>query len=346
MPSFPFGPDLSILRRLQAQAQQLEALARRHPEFEAVSADFRQASVELQQELDAYRQSRDEWEWFFEHSLDLFAVASFDGHFKRINGAFERCLGYSRDELLATPFLEFVHPDDREPTRAVLQQLGAGQDVIRFENRYRHREGRWRWLEWTCPAPAAGSSCLYAIARDISDTKLSDAERLYRAQHDALTGLGNRALFEEALGKAIARTERNPSNRVALLLLDLDGFRKVNESSGYGIGDALLKTVAGRLASCHRLGDVCCRLGGDEFALLVEGSESVEIGRLAQRLLQLVAQPAEISGLRIEITASVGAALFPEHALDAASLLREANAALQQARQGGPGRFQLGALPG
>lgn len=334
--------DLTILKRLQQHAHQLEMYTGRVPDLQALRHQLLQSSDQLGDELQRLRQLQDEWAWFFEHSSDLFAIASLEGHFERLNTAFERSLGYSREHLLATPYLDLIHPDDLDAARAEMAALATGRDTICLELRFRHHDGRWRWLEWTCPAPSAGSSRVYAIARDISERKLSPEERLYRAEHDELTGLGNRALFDQALAKAIARTERNPGNQVALLLLELDGLRAINDSHGHGVGDAVLKTVASRLAICHRQGDVSCRIGGDQFALLVEGSTATEVGRLAQRLLQFVEQPVEVGGLQLRLRCSVGGAVFPEHAHDAPSLLNQAALALQQARTAGLGEAQLG----
>lgn len=334
--------DLSILKRLQQHAQQLESPAGGLPDLKTIRYDLLEASDRLSAELMRLHAIQDEWNWFFEHSSDMFAVASLDGYFTRVNAAFERVLGYSREQLLQAPFLDFVHPDDVESTRQELSGLAKGRDTICFENRYRHRDGRWHWLEWTCPAATAGSDRVYAIARDISEHKLSPQERLYRAEHDELTGLGNRALFDQALAKAIARTERNPGNQVALLLLDLDHLHAINERHGHGVGDAVLKTIASRLAACHRQGDLSCRIGGDEFALLLEGSTEIEIGRAAERVLQFVAEPVEVGGLELRLSGNIGCAVFPEHAHDANSLLRHAGEALGLAKSSGPGKAQFG----
>src|SRR5438034_7370362 len=116
-----------------------------------------------------------------ELSLDLFVTATFEGCFTRVNPAWTRTLGHSEDELLARPFLDFVHPDDREPTIAeAARQTEAGEDVLRFENRYRHKDGSYRWLEWTS-RPDAKNRQLIAVARDITERKLLEqADRDYK----------------------------------------------------------------------------------------------------------------------------------------------------------------------
>jgi PAS domain S-box-containing protein len=114
----------------------------------------------------------------------MMCVAGFDGYFKRVNPAFERILGYSSDELLSRPFLEFVHPDDRESTERVVKKLAEGGDVIHFDNRYRCKDGTYKWLSWSTPAPRTGDELLYAVARDITEKRKVE-EDLRRAMKAA-----------------------------------------------------------------------------------------------------------------------------------------------------------------
>ena len=136
-----------------------------------VSAVMRDLSEQKQAEADRDR--------FFNNSLSLLCVADMSGYFHRLNPAWERLLGYTQEELCSQPFLDFIHPDDREPTLTEMEKLGHGVDVVSFENRYRCRDGSYRWLEWSCPAPAPGESTLFASARDV--TKRKQAEELAKA---------------------------------------------------------------------------------------------------------------------------------------------------------------------
>ena len=132
---------------------------------------------------------------FFDLALDLCCIATLDGYFKRVNRSFTNVLGYSTEELLATPFLELVHPEDHEATLGEVQRLSQGDDTVYFENRYRHKNGNWVWLSWTCPAPRTGSLLLYAVARDI--TKQKEAERGLRIRDSILTSMQNGLLITD-----------------------------------------------------------------------------------------------------------------------------------------------------
>ena len=132
-------------------------------------ADLNQQLLEAQQRQ---LQTQDERDRIFTNSLDLQCVAGLDGYFKRVNPVFSKVLGHSEEEILCTPFIQFVHPDDRAATRRALEQLSDGGDVVQFENRYRCRDGSYRWLAWNTPAPQPDDQLLYAVARDITDRKV------------------------------------------------------------------------------------------------------------------------------------------------------------------------------
>jgi diguanylate cyclase (GGDEF)-like protein/PAS domain S-box-containing protein len=279
------------------------------------------------------------WEWFFENSIDLLCVCSLDGRFKRVNRAFEQTLGYTRDELLAKPVWDFIHPDDIERTRHEAASLASGVDSVNFENRYRHRDGSWRWLLWNCPAARDDDDRVHAVARDITVERRSEQEILLNAQHDLLTGLGNRALFDQALTLAMARVERAASREVALLRLDLDGCRAINEVWGERAGDHVRQVIAGRLGAKLRRIDVACRLGGDEFALIVEGFAPIQLEPLATKILKLVGEKVEWSEEALQVSGSIGFVTYPEPARNVADLLALADAAMYAARQAGANQY-------
>lgn len=134
---------------------------------------------------------------FFEVSLDMLCVAGTDGFFKRVSPSLSTTLGYQADELLERPFVEFVHADDREKTLVALDQLKSGLDVIQFENRYRHKDGTWRWLSWTCPAPEADGR-LYAVGRDVTSQRNLGQE--LRIRDSILSSIQHGLLITDALG--------------------------------------------------------------------------------------------------------------------------------------------------
>ncbi len=229
------------------------------------------------------------FEYFFEISIDMFCIAGVDGFFKRVSPAFERTLGFTEAELLARPFLEFVHPDDRERTLAEVNLLDNGVHAVYFENRYRCRDGSWKWLAWTCPAATPGDGYLYAIARDITDMKLQQTQLVHLARYDSLTGLNNRAVFLDEVARAVAMSRRSGAV-IAVLLLDLDGLKPVNDELGHNAGDAVLCEIAARLGENTRKSDMVARMGGDEFAILLQGGPmNAEV--VARRILKAVARP-------------------------------------------------------
>lgn len=320
--------DLVMLALLHAQMGRLEVLKRLIEEL----ASERQ---ELNLNLNLYREVKAAWDWFFDHSLDMQCITTTDGHFKRVNQAFTDTLGFSQEAFLAHPSTYFIHPDDIEKTLAMQQTIIEGVNCVNFENRYRDSNGKWHWLSWRCPATTSKNQFLYAIARDVTESKRTEAETLFRALHDPLTGLSNRSAFEQELTSAFARMERNPANQVALLMIDLDGFKNVNDTYGHPAGDEALKQVSSRFASIQRAGDLVCRLGGDEFAWLAEGMTPVETEPLAQRLVQSVEQPINLGTTSVKISCSIGIATSPGTANSAKSLIAQADAAMYQAKKSG-----------
>jgi diguanylate cyclase (GGDEF)-like protein/PAS domain S-box-containing protein len=285
------------------------------------------------------RQQVERWEWFFENSVDILCICGYDGHFHRINRAFERAVGCPREQLLAQPLWDLIHPDDIERTRHEIMSVASGVDTINFENRLRHADGSWRWLSWNCPGARKGDYSFHALGRDITGEKRSAQEILYLAQHDPLTGLGNRALFEQSLALAMARVERTASHEVALMLLDLDGFKLINDHHGHGAGDHVLKVVAQRLRDQLRRIDVACRLGGDEFALIVEGCVPIQLERIANKVLKLVGEEVSWSQEPLQISGSLGYVTFPQPARNVGDMMSLADAAMYAAKQAGKNRF-------
>lgn len=179
------------------------------------------------------------------------------------------------------------------------------------------------------------------IFRDVSETVAMATRMTHLAQHDFLTGLPNRVLLMDRLSQAMAQARRNSTN-AALLFVDLDRFKQVNDSLGHEAGDALLKTIAGRLKASVREIDTVCRQGGDEFVVLlgaVHGRQDVQ--QVAEKILALCTQPCTVSGHEVHVGASIGISLFPDDGSDAEALTRNADAAMYHAKQLGRQNFQF-----
>lgn len=283
----------------------------------------------LQAELARLREANREWEYFFLHGPAMQCVIGLDGRVGKINLAFEDALGYSEREFVALPIDAVVHPDDIDTVIGNIANNLSGSQSIDFEMRMRPKGApSYRWYAWTCPGKAESTHNFHAIVRDITDLKHAAAALLHRAQHDPLTGLANRAMFDATLSGALARAERDPRLAVGLLLIDLDGFKSVNDLHGHAAGDAVLRCVSARLAAYCRKGDTACRLGGDEFAVIVEGNGPLALGEMGRKLVAQVGQPIQFGDTRLEVGCSIGVSFYPALAHDGASLLEQADKAM------------------
>jgi diguanylate cyclase (GGDEF)-like protein/PAS domain S-box-containing protein len=326
---------------LRVEARRYEALENRLAELHEEQSRLLDATRDMAGTLDQLRGAMREWEWFFEHSLEMMCIAGMDGRFRRVNPAFSSVLGYSEAELVSRPFFDFIHPEDQERTMEQLHALGSGSDCINFENRYRDRDGEWHWLEWRVPALTPGARNLYAIARDVTHQKAMESELLHRARHDALTGLLNRAAFEDGLAEAVLRSHRYPRHELALFLVDLDGFKQVNDTRGHQAGDLLLRKVGARLRRIARDCEMVSRIGGDEFALLIEGAADLQVESLAQRIGEATLVPDELGDEETGIGCCVGISILPRHADDSDTLFSQADQALYSAKREGKGGFRV-----
>jgi diguanylate cyclase (GGDEF)-like protein/PAS domain S-box-containing protein len=279
----------------------------------------------------------------FELSLDMICIAGFDGRFKRVNPSFERCLGYRPEELIDRPFLDFVHPDDRELTEREAAAIPDGHGTVQFRNRYLDKDGETHWLEWMS-APMEAEGLIYAIARDITDRRALEQELERLSQHDPLTGLFNRRRFEEDLRRQLAYTRRYGKGG-ALLMVDLDRFKQINDELGHAAGDKALCHLGQLLSDNLRASDLVARdvdpmvarLGGDEFVALLPEADAVGAEAAAGRLAAAIgAAPIRVDDHEIELRVSIGVATFDEHGIPGEQdLLAAADRAMYVAKASG-----------
>jgi len=261
---------------------------------------------------------------------------------------FKRMLGFREDELSANPdsWLKRVHPDDRERLSGDLQRHLEGRSPhLEIEHRIRHADGSWRWmlLRGTAFRDEAGKSTRIAGSlTDITERKETEEKLLHDALHDALTGLPNRSLFMDRLRQAMAFQERRPEMRFAVLFLDVDRFKNINESLGHGMGDRLLISVSKRLLKCVRPGDTVARLGGDEFGILLEDYGIPEEPALcAERIRAELAPAHDLGGVEVFSTGSIGIAVAVRGYARPEELLRDADTAMYRAKQLGRARHAV-----
>jgi diguanylate cyclase (GGDEF)-like protein/PAS domain S-box-containing protein len=271
----------------------------------------------------------------FEMTSDLLATISLEGRFTLLNPAWEQLLGWTREELRERPIRQLVHPEDVEQALgAILDRDGGTGEIENVTTRYQHRDGSWRWLLWS--ARRDGDSW-YAAGKDVTDRVWLERQAL----HDPLTGLPNRLLLMDRARQALARLHRSDTV-VALLFIDLDKFKAVNDNLGHEVGDALLRSVSGRLAELMRDSDTVARLGGDEFVILAEEIEGDgEAVALAERVLDALDRPFSLGSADVSILASVGIAVSRRPDADPEAMLREADVAMYRAKDGGGRRLEL-----
>jgi len=226
---------------------------------------------------------------FFDLSRDMLCTANMDGYFVELNDAWTQALGYELDELRAVPFVERVHPEDRERTEAEAAGLFEGAETLSFENRYLAQDGTWHWLRWSSQL-SPDESLIYARAADITEIKQIEAEReelldqvREMARRDALTGLPNRRALEEQLPQAMARARRRSSS-LCVAILDIDHFKDYNDTYGHLAGDEVLRACAKAWDSALRGEDTIARFGGEEFLVLLPDTPPEEAGEIVERL--------------------------------------------------------------
>jgi diguanylate cyclase (GGDEF)-like protein/PAS domain S-box-containing protein len=256
--------------------------------------------------------------------------------------------GGPNEESDVTPeeLRQFVHPDDLGPLLARLQDAIRGATpVYEAEFRIRHRDGQWVWIRGrgrVVERDAAGRALrLVGTDADISREKAAEEQLRQRAEIDALTGLPNRALFNDRLAGAIERARRNDVS-LALLFVDVDHFKSVNDSGGHEAGDALLKIAAERLVASVRSVDTVARLAGDEFTVILEGLlDPGDAEAVATKLLEALRTPMRVGDALRHVSISIGLAFLEPGESDPASLLRRADEALYEAKRSGRDRYAM-----
>jgi diguanylate cyclase (GGDEF)-like protein/PAS domain S-box-containing protein len=282
-----------------------------------------------------------------QHSSDVITIMDANSVVLFVSPSVERVLGYTPDELEGRPLLEVLHPDHVARGREALSSAGRpapGSPTEPAEYRVRHRDGRWIDVESVATNlmddPAIGG--IIVNTRDVSERKLLEQQLKYQAFHDPLTGLANRQLFLDRVAHALVRSRRRGSecNPLAVLFLDLDNFKTVNDSLGHIAGDRLLMSASVRIVGCVRTSDTVARLGGDEFAVLLEdavGDGSAMV--VADRITAAMREPFTVEGKEVFVTASVGIAMGGETG-PASELLRNADMAMYTAKAMGKGRVE------
>ena len=288
----------------------------------------------------ALRASEERFRALVQNASDLIAILESDGTVRYESPSHRRVLGHAPEQLLGKSFLDLVHPEDRARVGDALRGLiDQPDEIVSLEYRRRHKDGDWRFLESTVSNllghPAVAGMVLNS--HDITDRKQAEERLLHDALHDELTGLPNRTLFMDRLTHAMERSRREPGTWTAVLFLDIDRFKIVNDSLGHLVGDELLIQIADTLSSALRPSDTIARIGGDEFAILLEGTKSLlDAEHVAQRIHERLTAPINLHGHEVFLTASIGIAVQTPEYEKPEELLRDADTAMYRAKGQGP----------
>jgi diguanylate cyclase (GGDEF)-like protein/PAS domain S-box-containing protein len=307
---------LLVMARMSGLVQNLSSALRRHEEAER-----------------RRRQSEARFGSLVEHSSDIVMVMDRAGEIIYQSPSVSRALGYARDGLIRRRFIDLIHDHDREAAVTLIAEAAhrASSEPACIQFRCEHHDGSWRHVETTLTNllddPTVGGIVLNA--RDVTEQVTLQTQLTHQAFHDPLTGLANRSLFHDRVEHALQRRSIL-DHSVAVLFLDVDNFKRVNDSLGHSAGDELLVQFADRLRGCIRSGDTAARLGGDEFAVLLDEPEDAET--VAARLQDLLTVAFLVATTEVFLTVSIGISVSDGTTADPDELLRNADAAMYAAK--------------
>jgi diguanylate cyclase (GGDEF)-like protein/PAS domain S-box-containing protein len=297
----------------------------------------------IRREHDRVQDAETRLRTFLDQANDLIFSLTPEGLFLYTNLAWQKTLGYSAEEATRKTIADVIDPAIRAKYLVEMRKAANGEQTEPLEGRLVTRNGDMVDVEGTitCSSNDRQDKVLWAICRDVTARKRVQEQLYHMAHHDLLTGLPNRLFFADRLRQAQALARRQKQH-CAVLFLDLDRFKIINDTLGHAVGDQMLQEAARRLRTCVREIDTVARLGGDEFAIvLVNLQESSDAEQVAGKILASLAKPVLIDSHELFITTSIGISHFPEHGEDADLLIKRADVAMYQAKSLGRNNFQL-----
>ena len=294
------------------------------------------------------KQSEARFASLVKNASDVVSVIDPDTTIRYASPSSTRVLGYEPHRLEGTRFADLVHPEDKTLALSFLMAAGEGDgNTGLLEFRMERADGSWIFVETlrTSLLQDPNVKGIVLNTRDIGERKAFEEQLSHQAFHDSVTNLANRALFRDRVAHALERQQRNLKS-VAVLFMDLDDFKTINDSLGHAAGDHVLREVGERLRPCLRTADTAARLGGDEFAILLEdGGDSVQAAEVADRIIRGLEVPVHVEGKEVFVRASLGIAIAegsnPKGEEGVEDLLRDADVAMYMAKEKGKGRYQV-----
>ncbi|HUQ29603.1 MAG TPA: EAL domain-containing protein [Usitatibacter sp.] len=296
--------------------------------------------------VEELKESESRFHSAFTHAAIGMALVTSEGKFIQANKAFAQMLGRGTAALLEAELNTLVHPEDLQALQGPVEKLQKGElSSVHTEIRGRHLDGSDVWMSLNVSLARDWqfkTHNLIVQAQDVSARRRAEAELYHNAYHDSLTQLSNRAHFDEQLKRAIARVQRHPSQRFAVMYLDFDRFKLVNDSLGHRAGDELLVNVGKRLRAMLRPTDVLARLGGDEFAILVEDlNRQRDAIDLAERVHKELEKPIRLGAMEVTVSASVGITFSTNNYQSSDQIIRDADIAMYKAKSRGKAQYAV-----
>jgi len=271
-------------------------------------AGYARDITELKKALDSLRQQVEELNRFFSVSLDIMVISSKDGTLLKLNRAWQTTLGYELSDSVGRNIIEFIHPEDIQSSKTILEKLAEEEEVHSFINRIRCKDGSYCSLEWKSHPY---QDVVYASARDVTDKLRLLQEAEYLSFHDYLTGLYNVRYMEDAM----TRMDTRRNFPFSLVAVDVNGLKLTNDAFGHETGDRLLKKTAKILKEACRSDDIVCRIGGDEFMLLLPKTSKVQAEAVKSRILRL-ADNAFVDNSEVSLAMGIGTKNHPSQGME------------------------------
>jgi diguanylate cyclase (GGDEF)-like protein/PAS domain S-box-containing protein len=323
--------SISLIRNSQGEPTGFRGIARNITERKLLEEKIRQSE-------ERYRTIIEEMEeWYFETDLT--------GNITFFNDIFSNVLGYSQKELTGLNFRDFIKKEDLDSVYRLFNQVfKTGKSTKNFPYEFVRPDGTVTSAEFSIFPKRDQDAKIVGfrgVGHDITERKRAEEKIQYLATHDALTGLPNRLMFNQLLNHAI-QAARRYTRQFAVLFIDLDRFKIINDTLGHDAGDQLLQEIAARLKQTLRAVDIVARLGGDEFVILIEElTDLSQLETVSHRILSAVIKPMTLIGEECRITASIGISIFPKDADDEQSLMKNADIAMYFAKEEGKNNFQF-----